>query len=143
MKDLLPLIFCLFLSVNIFGQSALSGTVTDSDTGDPILFGDVVVYRNGALITGEQTDFDGNYILSPMDPGTYEVVFKYVGYTDVKYEGVLIHADKETILNASMSPGVALCDGLMHYRPPIIEADDFEKGQIFTGKDIRRMPNKN
>ena len=89
MKIYLTSFFLLLFTLNAFSQSALSGKLTDADTDEPILFGDVVIYRNGALITGEQTDFDGNYIISPIDPGTYEVVFKYVGYADVKYQGVL------------------------------------------------------
>jgi len=146
MKDLLGLIFSLFLSLHLFGQASISGKVIDVDTGEPILFGDIVVYQDGKLITGEQTDFDGNYIISPIDTGVYDVRFLYVGYEEVMIEKVQVFTDKETVfINTSMKSGVALdfpvirnCGG-----PALIEQDNFDKGQTFTSKDIRRMPNKN
>ncbi len=140
----LILVGFLFVSVSGFGQSSLSGNVTDAKTGEPILFGDIVLYKNGNLITGEQTDFDGNYLISPIDTGVYEVIFKYVGYSDLKIENVLVKADKETVINGSIKAGIRLVScSLMHYSPPVIRQDDFEKGQTFTSKDIERMPNKN
>ena len=143
-RYLLIFSFLLMGLVSATAQSALSGKVTDADTGEPILFGDVVVYRNGALVTGEQTDFDGNYILSPMDPGTYEIVFKYVGYTDVKYDGVLINADKETTLDATLSAGVTLKTAVViDYKVPLIEQDNTTQGASLTSKDIANLPSKN
>lgn len=140
----LILIVLLFVSFNVNGQAALSGKVTDADTGETILFGDIVVYQNGKLITGEQTDFDGNYIISPIDTGTYEVVFKYVGYQDVKVEKVEAKSDKETNLDIaiSQSKNVNAFEGCRH-PIPMIRADDFDKGQSFTSDEIRNLPNKN
>ena len=144
MKILSTLVIGLFLSFSAFGQATLSGLVTDEETGEPILFGDIVLYQHGKVITGEQTDFDGNYIISPIDTGLYDVVFKYIGYMDLKYEDVLIENDKETILNPSILPGVSLdFPMIIQCGPPIIEQDNFDKGQTFTSRDIRRMPNKN
>ena len=138
------LIGCLFFSVSGFGQSAIAGKITDAETGEPILFGDIVVYQNGKLITGDQTDFDGNYIISPIDTGVYDILFLYVGYMDLKFEGVLIEMDKETTLDASITSGVSIdFPVIIQCGPSIIQQDDFDKGQTFTGRDIRRMPNKN
>ena len=138
--------FFLFLlfSLNAFSQSTLSGKLTDADTGEPILFGDVVLYRNGALVTGQQTDFDGNYIISPIDPGTYTVVFKYIGYADVKYENILVRADKETTLNASISSGVTLeeCVVVEGYRVPLVQQDNTTQGRSLTSKEVNALPKR-
>ena len=144
MKIYLTSFFLLLFTLNVFSQSALSGKVTDGDTGEPILFGDVVIYRNGALITGQQTDFDGNYIISPIDPGTYTVVFKYVGYAEVKYENVLVSADKETTLNTSMSSGVTLeeCVVVNVYKVPLVEQDNTTQGSSLISKDVNALPNR-
>ncbi len=144
MKIYLTSFFLLLFTFSAFSQSALSGKLTDADTGEPILFGDVVVYRNGSLVTGEQTDFDGNYIISPMDPGTYEVVFKYVGYSDIKYENILVNADKETILNASMSSGVTLmeCVVVNAYKVPLVQQDNTTQGRSLTSKDVNTLPKR-
>ncbi len=143
-RYLLIFSFLLMGLVSATAQSALSGKVTDADTGEPILFGDVVLYRNGALVTGEQTDFDGNFIISPIDPGTYEVVFKYVGYEDVKYEGVLINADKETTLDATLASGVTLATAVVReFKVPLVEQDNTTQGASLTSKDIANLPSKN
>ena len=144
MKDFSTFIICLFLSFNAIGQSSLSGTVTDKETGEPILFGDVVVYRNGALVTGTQTDFDGNYTLD-LETGMYDLVFDYVGYSRTKIKDVLIVDDKEKVVNAEIVSGITYsgCGGYGGYKVPLIEIDGFEKGQTFTSKDIANMPIKN
>jgi len=102
MKIYFTSLFILLFTLNGFGQASLSGKVTDAETGEPILFGDVALYRNGALITGKQTDFDGNYVISPLEPGTYDIAFKYIGYSELKYNSVLASADKETTFNAAI-----------------------------------------
>lgn len=134
----------LFFLGNVHAQGSLSGKVTDAETGEPILFGDVIIYENDVLVTGTQTDFDGNYEISQIDTGRYKVVFKYVGYREGREE-VYIEENKETNLNAKIGTSFVLehhgC-GYGHY-PPLGGADDFEKGDTFTAKDIRRMPNKN
>ena len=75
---LLLLLFC-FGSVSLLAQTTLEGKVTDAVTGEPILFGTVALYKNDVLITGTDTDLDGNYFFSDMDPGNYDVEVSYVG----------------------------------------------------------------
>ena len=140
------LIFCFLLTGSVLAtaQGSLSGKVTDSETGEPILFGDVVLYENGVLITGVQTDFDGNYNLASIDPGSYEVIFKYVGYTDLKYEDVIINNDKETTLNADLSSGVTLAEVVVRgFEVPLVEQDNTQQGETLTSKSIQNLPSKN
>ncbi|MGK0364488.1 MAG: hypothetical protein ACI85O_001545 [Saprospiraceae bacterium] len=143
MKIYLTSFFLLLFSFSAFSQSALSGKVVDADTGEPILFGDVVVYRNGALVTGEQTDFDGNYIISPMDSGKYSIVFKYVGYGDVKIEKVVVRKNKETNLNAEMSSGITLeTTSVRSCGVPLVAQDYSTHGISLTSEDIVNLPYK-
>ena len=144
MKNLLTLLFCLFIAFNIFGQASISGQVTDKQTGEPILFGDVIVYRNGALVTGVQTDFDGNYSILLYNADVYEVVFKYVGYTDLKIKKVETKDNGTIVLNASIKSSGTTCGPIcISYKVPLMGFDMFESGQIFTSYDIKNLPNKN
>ena len=61
------LTFCLslFVSLAAFSQS-ISGTVTDAETGDPLL-GVTIILKN--TNKGVVTDFDGNYIINNVEPG--------------------------------------------------------------------------
>jgi hypothetical protein len=135
----------LFFSVSGFGQGTLSGKVVDKKTGEPILFGDVVVYQDGKLIIGEQTDFDGYYNISSLNPGIYDLVFKYVCYHDFITKDVIIKANEKSKVDAMIfEKSESCCDVVIrHINVPIIEQDDFDKGRIFTKKGIERMPNKN
>ncbi len=65
-------------SVMLFAQDAsIQGKVTDKETNEPIIYGNIALFKDGNLVTGTDTDFDGNYHLSNLDPGTYDVVASY------------------------------------------------------------------
>ena len=82
---------CFFLpSLVLTAQTALSGKVTDEDTGEPVEFATVALYRNGVLITGTETDAKGNYNFPDIDPGTYDVETSFIGYQSQRITGVKI-----------------------------------------------------
>lgn len=144
MKIYFTSIILLLFSLNAFTQSALSGKVTDADTGEPILFGDVLVYQDSILVTRTQTDFDGYYNISLDESGTYLVKFKYVGYTDVKIENIVIKKDVKTSLNAEVHAGVSLekTFTMNIYRIPLIEENKAsEEIDSFSSIKIRHMEN--
>ena len=76
MKKLLLFIWVgLCLSPAFAQQATLSGTVTDSETGEG-LFGANIVLNEGV---GTTADFDGNYSIQ-VPYGTYTVKVSYIGY---------------------------------------------------------------
>ncbi|MEL6141221.1 MAG: TonB-dependent receptor, partial [Bacteroidota bacterium] len=75
-------LFALLTSSFLTAQNAIiRGTVIDSETGDPISFGTVVI--KGAD-RGMNTDLDGFFSFANLSAGTYEVVASYLGYDSVK-----------------------------------------------------------
>ena len=71
MARYLLLTFTLLLAgVVAMAQTSLQGSVKDADSDEAILYGNVALYRGGVLITGTQTDFDGYYSITELDPGT-------------------------------------------------------------------------
>ena len=75
-KCFLALFFLLFVSLSAFSQS-ISGTVTDAETGDPLL-GVTIILKN--TNKGVVTDFDGNYTINNVEPGDYTIDLSYIGY---------------------------------------------------------------
>ena len=73
-------------------QTALQGSVKDADTGEPIILGTVALIKNKVLVTGTETDFNGYFSITEIDPGSYDVVFSYTGYQETRIEGVTINA---------------------------------------------------
>lgn len=73
------LIIITILSFQTKAQS-LRGTVTDKNTAEVIPMANVIVKQGTTAINGGATDFDGNYVISPLNPGLYDVEVSFVGY---------------------------------------------------------------
>ncbi|WP_396603006.1 SusC/RagA family TonB-linked outer membrane protein [Algibacter sp. R77976] len=79
------LLFFLFLApVYIFGQTPITGTVTEQSTSIPLPGVNVVIKGTS---TGTATDFDGNYRIEANNGDI--IVFSYIGYQsqEVTYSG--------------------------------------------------------
>ncbi|MBK8348420.1 MAG: carboxypeptidase regulatory-like domain-containing protein [Saprospiraceae bacterium] len=77
MNKVLTLIYVLFhLCTTIPENSTIEGKVTDLK-GEPLLFSTVALYQNGVVVKGVETDMDGNYFLSGIKPGTYDMEASY------------------------------------------------------------------
>ncbi|MGB5821780.1 MAG: TonB-dependent receptor [Saonia sp.] len=77
-------LFNLLLFSNIYAQvyGELSGNITD-ETGTPVI--GASVFLEGTE-KGTQTDFDGNYRIENIIPGSYNLVVSYIGFeTQTKY----------------------------------------------------------
>ncbi|MCB0660125.1 MAG: hypothetical protein KDC04_04275, partial [Saprospiraceae bacterium] len=65
MNRLLLILCVVFASTaGLVAQTTIEGKVKDVKTKEPILFGTIALYRGGVLITGTETDLDGNYFIS-------------------------------------------------------------------------------
>jgi len=143
-KHITLFILCMFLSTIILGQTQLQGKVTEDATGEPVLFGTVALYKGGVLITGTETDFDGNYFFSDIDPGTYDVEVSYVGLQKQRITGVVAKAGKVTPLNFKMKEEGELIDVIevVGYKVPLIEMDNTTSGATLTAENIEALPTK-
>ena len=140
----LALIAIGFISVCSIAQTSLEGKVID-DNGEPVLFGDVAVFRNDVLVTGTQTDFDGNFSITNLDPGTYDIQASYVGLQTTKIAGVVVFANKANRLeDIVLSSGVMLDLDVVvvDYKVPLIEQDKTQGGQTLTSEQIRNLPTR-
>ncbi|WP_411767310.1 SusC/RagA family TonB-linked outer membrane protein [Winogradskyella sp. A3E31] len=78
-------LFCIFLiPATFFGQSAVSGTVTDQANAMPLPGVNVIIK---GTTTGTSTDFDGNYTLNVNNGDV--LVFSYLGFVtqEITYTG--------------------------------------------------------
>ena len=138
-------ILCIFLSTIMLGQTQLQGKVTEGASGEPVLFGTVALYKEGVLLTGTETDLDGNYYFSDVDPGNYDVEVTYVGLQDQRITGVVVKEGKVTPLNFVMSEESELLDlgiEIVGYKVPLIEIDNTTSGSTLTSENIQALPTK-
>lgn len=74
----LLLLALLVASQAAFAQQTVSGSITDAETGEPLIGASVIAVGTG---TGTVADIDGNYSLS-VPEGVTQLEFSYTGYTN-------------------------------------------------------------
>lgn len=79
---------------------SIKGNIVDSKTGETLI-GTTVLLQG--TTTGTITDFDGNYVIPIVAPGTYNVVYSFVSY-ETQILRVQVEKGTETVLNVSLSP---------------------------------------
>ncbi len=146
-KKLLALFVCtLFLGTMIYAQSSgsLRGKITDSQTNEPIPFANVVVETGGRQVAGISTDMDGNYRISPLSPGRYDVRASSVGYQQVMITGVIISPDQITFQNIELTSTDVVLDvvEIREYAVPLIDKGRTTSGGTVTSEEIQRMPGR-
>ena len=75
-RQLLLLLLFSIMTHALYSQSTIRGIVYDKESGEAIMFANV--YAQGTD-KGTTTNVDGFYSLQ-VEPGTYTVVCKYIGY---------------------------------------------------------------
>jgi Ca-activated chloride channel family protein len=137
------LFFTISSSIGI-SQTSLEGHVVDAISGEDILFGTVGLFKNGVLIRGTETDLDGNYFFSAIDPGTYDVEASYIGYSMSKITGVIIKPGKVNRLDFAIKEGAILDEVVIReYKVPLIEIDNTTSSATVMAEAIRTLPTKN
>ncbi|MGI9531236.1 TonB-dependent receptor [Lutimonas sp.] len=106
-------VLALFCGSIMFGQTSISGSVTDSNNQEPIPGVNVKVVGKSL---GASTDFDGNFSLTVSDEVPFSIEFTFVGYqsqivevtsTDTELQIVLVEnatSLDEVVVSASRTP---------------------------------------
>ncbi|MBP6312154.1 MAG: carboxypeptidase regulatory-like domain-containing protein [Flavobacteriales bacterium] len=142
--SIVVLSLCAAVTVNAqVGAGSLKGTVKDKKSSEPLPFVSVVIERGGTQVTGGSTDFDGNYFIKPIDPGTYDVVIAYTGYQPSRQTGVVINSNQITFLDITLNSGIELVEfEVVEYNVPLIQRDGGASGGTVTREDIAKMPGR-
>ncbi len=72
------LALAFLIPILTFAQQSISGTISDADTGEPLLGVTVLVRGTNK---GTVSDFDGNYLINNLDAGEYILEVSYTGYS--------------------------------------------------------------
>ena len=126
------------------GTGSVKGTVTDKSTGEPLPFVKVVAFQAGQQKGFAATDFDGKFLISSLAPGEYAIEVRFVGYTTIRKEGVIVNSDKLTVLPLELNPSDEMLDvvEVTYYEVPLIDKDGGASGATVTRDDISKMPTR-
>ena len=122
-------------------QGRLKGKITD-ETGESVPFANVIVEKGGSQVAGASSDFDGNYDINPIPPGTYDLKASCIGYNAFVVKNIVIPANKITFYNIKMASGAIKIDEVVviDYEIPLISADNTSTGATITAEEIAKLP---
>jgi hypothetical protein len=119
-------------------DTIIKGKVSELSTGEPILFATISLYKDGSVINQVETDFDGIYYFSDLNPDTYDIEASFIGYKTQKITGIVIKNEEENIVDIIMEKSL---DAELHdeiiikeYRVPLIEFDNTTTGISISTK---------
>jgi len=99
MKNLFTLIAFISFGTGLLAQNfgEIHGKIID-ESETPLAYATIKVYSGGKLI-GTHSDFDGKYVLKPLEAGSYNLEISYVGGKVQTIPGIKVTCDKITRLN--------------------------------------------
>ena len=122
-------------------QGRLKGKITD-ETGETVPFANVIVEKGGSQVGGASSDFDGNYDINPIPPGTYDLKSSCIGYNAFVLKNIVIPANKITFYDIKMASGAIKIDEVVviDYEIPLISKDNTQSGASITSEEIAKLP---
>ena len=97
-KYILTFIATLFITF-FYSQSKITGKVIDEEFNETMPFANVLIKGTS---TGVTTDFDGNYTIN-VDPGSYTLVFSFVGYRTKEITDIMVGENDVKEINVNLS----------------------------------------
>ena len=100
-KLILVLIICLSTIYNSIAQSGLlKGNIIDSETKETIIGANIII---DGTTKGAISDFDGNYTIEGLAPGTYSIKVIFIGYLPQTFPNIVIKGGQTTTLNCKLA----------------------------------------
>src|SRR5687767_634814 len=114
------------------------GTVTDSETGQPLVGAQVVVEGTNL---GNVTNEDGYYFINNVPVGLEQLTAQYLGYQTLTNEQRILAGQTMTV-DFQLSSEVVQAEGIVATieREPLVARDNTISKSRFTGDDARNLP---
>ncbi len=112
MKTIITFLLLFFAAISSFAQTTLTGKVADTK-GGVISFVTVALLQNGVAKIGVATDANGVYLITGIDPGTYDVEVSEIAYEKKLIQGVIVVANQQNVLNIQLTASSASLQGVL------------------------------
>jgi hypothetical protein len=136
------LLLFLMLPVVALAQSGqLRGTITDQETGEPLLGANVLVV---GTTQGAATDINGEYVILNLFAATYEVRATYIGYQAQTIQNVRVVAGLTSELNFQLAAeGIQVGEVEVIAQRPLVNKHNTNATRIATAEDLEALPIRN
>ena len=116
---------CMMMPGIVFAQTGeITGTVSDSLSGDPIPGVNVVI---AGTSQGAATSAEGAYTISGVEPGSYDLQASFIGYETKLIEGVEVEAGEATEVD------IRLTESAVQLQEVVAVAYGTQERQAVTG----------
>lgn len=134
--------FILFLfSVNMFFAGTtgkIAGKVVDKNSGEPLFGANIMIVGTNY---GAAADYNGEYFIINIPPGTYELKASMVGFTPVVVQNVKVSVDQTTRINFELAEeSVQISDVVVTAVKPIVQKDLTSTEAKVSGEQISMLP---
>ena len=120
------------------GQGKIVGNVTDESAGEPI--GDVTVFVAGTQ-RGAATDADGNYLILNLRPGSYSLVYSFIGFSTQRITDIVVSTGQTTRMDVVLREGVFEGEELIvRAERPLVQKDLTASRKTVVAEEIDALP---
>lgn len=129
-----------FLAAGQTGK--IAGKVTDKRTGEAIIGTSVVLQGSRS---GASTDFEGEYFIANIPPGTYTLTFTSLGYKTASVRNVVVKIDLTTTIDLAMEETVVEMGQavIIEAERPLVQKDLTSSSVTVSSDEMKVMPVEN
>ena len=140
LQRLIACLAVIVLPLTLIAQRTISGTITDAETGEPLIGANVLIPTTSA---GTVTDYDGNFTLD-IPEGETAIIVSYTGYADLRVD---LSEEVSNTINIQLSAGEILDEVVVIGYGTVkredatgaitsISSKDFNKGAITSAQEL-------
>ena len=139
---LITILFCIIIGQSLFAQSGrIKGRVADALSNEPVMFANILVVGTDK---GETTDIDGNYEISGLEPGVYDLAFSYVGYKEQTIYEVQVNSSRPTMIDVALETTAEELEEIVVKASPFKKTEESPLSLRTIGiTEIKRNPGGN
>ncbi|MBN2681492.1 MAG: TonB-dependent receptor [Bacteroidales bacterium] len=145
MKKLILISIILMSAQGLFSQNGvIKGQLLGSDK-KPLEMAAVVVDYGGQKLYSI-TDQKGNYIIKPLNSGTYNLSITCLGYREKIITGILVSADKVVMMKPiTMEVATEVLNGpvITGHREKLLDPEDVTRMSLVSSQLVKLPDNKN
>ncbi len=132
------LLTCFTVIIFAGTTGKITGRVTDIETGQSLPGVNVII--EGTTL-GAATNFNGEYVILNVPPGTYSLKFSMMGYADHHVQNVRVVIDLTTAIDAKMKIGVISGEEVVVVAErPVVQRDVSNSQMTIESEKIEQIP---
>ena len=137
------IVLCSLVGTFTLAQTTgrISGKVVDQQSGEPLIGANVLVEGTSY---GAATDVNGEYLISQIPAGTYNIKASYIGYQNVVVRGVSVVAGLTQNVGFKLpSSAIATGEVVIVSKKPLIQKSATNAIRIVGSEDLQSLPVRN